>query len=278
VIYFNHLKTDTGFYQAVREIPGLLTRDRFPRIDEHWRMSVPETMEQFYSARSRGHRHNLRRAIRKFDEDFSNEAKLVNGASHPLRDYTSDSDVDNFLKLASAISSKTYQNALGVGLTDDLKTRSRILASARQGRFRGHVLMAARTPCAFQLGLHHKNVYYMENMGYDPAFSSYKPGLILFLRVLESLCADPSVHMIDFYFGDAEYKSRYGTEHWPEACVYVFAPRGYPRFINALRNCIACVNAGLRFVVRRTGSAAQIKRRWRNRLVAGSDSSGTDST
>ena len=108
----------------------------------------------------------------------------------------------------------------------------------------------------------------MVNIGYEPALSSYKPGLILFLKVLESLCADPATNMIDFYFGDAEYKQRYGTEHWPEAWVHVFAPRLCPIMINAMRSSAVGVNAGLKYVVNMLGSADRIKQKWRRLLQA----------
>jgi len=255
IVYFNYLRTDTTFYQAVRKMPGFLTKDHFPRIDEHWCMSVPETVYQFYSARSRGHRHNLRRAIRKFDEKCPGESKVVN--------YITESDVDDFVRTAADLSSKTYQSALGAGITDDGHMKYRIRSAAARGWFRGHILFSGDKACAFQLALHYQKIYYMVNIGYDPALSSYKPGLILFLKVLESLCDDPSTNMIDFYFGDAEYKHRYGTEHWPEACIHIFGPRPCPVFINALRSSVSGMNAGLHQIAKMIGFANWIKRRWR---------------
>jgi hypothetical protein len=258
MISFNHLKTNTPFYQTIRKIPGFFTRDHSPIINEHWHMTVPDNIKQFYSAHSHGHRHNLRRAIRKFEEECYGKSKLVN--------YSSAGDVDNFLKVAADISSKTYQNRLGVGLVNDEKTKSRLLAEAAKGWFRGHILYSGDIPCAFQLSLQYRNIYYMENIGYDPALSSCKPGLILFLKVLESLCADPSIDVIDFYFGDAEYKHRYGTEHWPEAWIYMFAPRPCPILINTMRISAAGVNAGLKYVVNMFSSTDRIKSKWRHLL------------
>lgn len=258
IVYFSYLRTDTPFYRSVRNMPGFLTRDRFPKIDEHWRMSIPEKIDQFYAARSRGHRHNIRSAIRKFERDYPGNGKVVN--------YTSESDVDDFLRIAEDISSRTYQSALGVGIVNDERTKCRTMAAAECGWFRGHILLAGGKSCAFQLGMRYQNVYYMVNIGYDPALSCYKPGLILFLRVLESLCDDPSVDMIDFYFGGAEYKHRYGTEHWFEARIHIFALRPCPVFINALRSFVEAVNAGLEYVVRKIDSAHWIKRKWRHLL------------
>jgi len=258
IVSFNHLKTNNSFYQAVRNMPGFFTRDHFPIINEHWRMVVPEKIEQFYSSHSRGHRHNLRRAVRKFEEECTGESKLIN--------YTATSDVDDFIRIAADISSKTYQSKLGAGLVNDEKTRSRLVAMAVKGWFRGHILFSGNVPCAFQLALHYRRAYYMVSIGYDPALSSYKPGLILFLKVLESLCADPSTDVVDFYFGDAEYKQRYGTEHWPEAWVHMFAPRPCPILINTMRSFASGVNAGLKYVVNIFGSANRIKHKWRHLL------------
>jgi len=260
IISFNHLKTNTPFYQAIRTIHGFFTRDHSPVIDEHWRMTVPDKIGQFYSSHSRGHRHNLRRAVRKFEEECYGKSKVVN--------YSTESDVDDFLKVAADISSKTYQKKLGAGLVNDEKTRSRLLAKAAKGWFRGHILFSGDIPCAFQLALHYRRTYYMVSIGYDPALSSYKPGLVLFLKVLESLCADPSVDMIDFYFGDAEYKHRYGTEHWPEAWIHMFALRPCPILINTMRSIAAGVNAGLKYTINLFGSTDRIKHKWRHLLQA----------
>jgi hypothetical protein len=151
-------------------------------------------------------------------------------------------------------------------LVNDEKTRSQLSAAATKGWFRGHVLFSGDVPCAFQLALHYRRIYYMVSMGYNPALSSYKPGLILFLRVLEYLCSDSSIDMIDFYFGDAEYKKRYGTEYWSEAWIHMFALRPCPIFINTLRSSAAGVNAGLKYIISMFCSPDRIKRKWRHLL------------
>ncbi len=257
-VCFNYLDADGEFYQAVRSRSGFFTRGHFPKIAEHWRMAVPDSIDEFYRIRSRGHRRNLRQAIKKFHQKYPGEASFLK--------YTGEDQVENFTKTAAEISARTYQNALGAGIVDDEQTRGRLRTAAAHGWFDGNVLMAGDKPCAFQLGLRYSSVYYMISIGYDPALNSYKTGTILFLKVLESLCEDPAINMIDFYFGDAEYKKRYGTEHWPEACAYMFAPRVYPMAVNALRCSVAGVNAGLAHVARRIGRTDRIKRKWRDLL------------
>jgi len=258
IIQLSHLRTDTDFYQAARKMPGFLTRCYLPKIDEHWRMSVPENIDHFYESRSGRHRRNLQRYIRKFEDEYPGESKYVK--------YTSESDIAEFIRIAADISSRTYQGALGVGVVDDEETIHRVTTAAKHGWFDGVVLLAGDKPCAFQLGLRYGTVYYMVSIGYDPVFKPYRVGTILFLKVLESLCDDRSINMIDFYFGDAEYKKHYGTEHWPETSVYIFALRVHLIFINMLRSSTMCVNAGLGYVVSKIGVVDWIKRKWRSLL------------
>ena len=257
-VRFNHLRTDTPFYQAVRHRPGFLTRDHLPKTDKHWRMPVPERMDQFYAARSHKHRSNLRRAIRKFEKDYPSH--------HRIDEYRNESEVAEFIRIAAGISAKTYQAALNVGIVDDERTHSLLAAAARQGWFRGHILYAGDVACAFQLGLGFKEVYYLVSIGYDPDFHAHLPGTVLFLKVLETLCDDPSIHTMDFYFGDAWYKQSYGTQQWQEASPYIFTPSFYPMFLNVLRSSLTSVNAGLEYVLKKIGLKEFIKRYWRSSL------------
>ena len=258
VLYFNHLKTETAFYQLVRKMPPLLTRDYFHKVEDHWRMSVPENIDQFFSARKRGHRYKLRRAIKKYGEKFPGDNMFIK--------YTATNEVEDFIIKAADISSKTYQSALGVGIVNDEGTKSLLKEAAMRGWFRGNILMADSKPCAFLLGLAYKNVYYGVSTGYDPAFRSYWPGTIIFLKVLESLCADTSIEMVDFYFGDAWYKQSYGTEHWPEASAYIFAPKLRLTLINLLRSSMMCMNNVLEYLVNKIEAVNWIKRKWRGLL------------
>ena len=258
MVYFNHLRTEECFYRNIPNVFGFMTRGCIPKIEEHWRMSIPDSIDEFYAARSRGHRRNLRQAISKFEKKYPNDNDFVK--------YTGVDDVPEFVEIAADISTKTYQGALGAGIANNRQTVSLESEAAKHGWFDGNVLYACEEPCAFQLALRYGSVYYMVNIGYDPAVGSYKPGTVLFLRILESICKDPSINMLDFYFGDAEYKYRYGTEHWPEAIVHVFAPRLPLVLLNILRCSLMCINKCLGNIMKKAGSLNWVKRQWRNRL------------
>ena len=258
LIQFHYLKTDTSLYRLLQNQYHNVALQ--VRTDKHWRMAIPDTIEKFYSVRSKGHRYNLRKAKSRIEKEFSGEIKHLY--------YSTEAEVDDFLKIATSISQKTYQHALNAGLVNDLSTQLRLKAEAANGWFRGHILFAGNKPCAFQLGSKYGNIYYMMNIGYDPEFKSYKPGLVLFLNVIEKLCEDSSIDSVDFYFGDAEYKYRFGTEYWQEATMYIFAQRIYPIFIKKLQVATLCLNECLKNIINKTGYTEQLKQKWRNLLSA----------
>ncbi len=61
--------------------------------------------------------------------------------------------------------------------------------------------------------------------GFDPAYADLRVGNYVLLRLIADLCADESIDTLDYGFGDAEYKRRFGTRSWLEQDVHVFARR-----------------------------------------------------
>jgi len=258
MIYFNHLKTNSLIYTLSRKLPGILSKGYFPEIENHFSMSVPENLEQFYKARSHKHRARLKRYIRKLEKEYPNGIKMVT--------YSQEADLDKAIKAASRISRSTYQFGLGYGFTDDSKTRCLLTTAAKQGWLRIYILYIGEEPCAFQNWLQYEKVYIGHGKGFDPKWGKWRIGTILFLKAVEHLCTDPTVEVIDFGFGDAEYKRSYADVNWQEASVRIFAPHFYPICTNMLRTCVAAMNSALRYTADKSGLKNRIKRLWRNRL------------
>lgn len=258
MVQFNHLRTDSPVYQLARKMPGVLSRGYFPKIETHWSMSVPEDIDLFYQSRSTRHRANLRRYIRKLEKEYEGRVKMVT--------YSKEGEVECAVDVAAKVSSKTYQHGMGCGFVNDSRSRTLLKTAAKWGWFRAYVLVVDEEPCAFQLMLRYGRVCYLDQIGFDPRWKKYCVGTVLFLYVLKTLCADSQVDYIDFYFGDAEYKRHYGTEHWLEASAYIFAPRLYPIFVNVFGSSTRAMSLGLEYFVNKMGFVRWIKRRWRNLL------------
>jgi hypothetical protein len=259
VVRFQDLNTDSPIYKAV------LAQNRGPRcrfrgrVETHRAMRVPESLEAFYKSCSAGHRMTLRRCVRKIERRYGSRAVVAR--------YSDEAGVDQFGKLAEQVSMKTYQHGLGSGLVYDERTQFLLRRIAARGWMRGHILLLDGEPCAFQYGVIYRGQYFLELLGFDPKWKDLRVGTYLFLQVLQDLCRpDSGAQVIDFGSGDAEYKTRYGTDAWQESFLFVFAPRLYPASVNMLRTCITELNVAMQFVVSKMGIINWLKRRWRDRL------------
>ena len=174
--------------------------------------------------------------------------------------------MDEAIEAVSRVSSTTYQHGLGYGFVNNSTTRILLMEAAKQGWLRMSVLFIGGQASAFQIGLRYHKTYFLAQIGFDPKWNKLNVGTVLLLKVLEDICADPDIEFIDFRFGSAEYKRSYGDMHWPEAMVYISAPRLYPIFINTLRSSMSGLNTGLEYMLIKTGFANRVKRRWRNLL------------
>lgn len=258
VVFFNNLRTDLPVYRKIRQIPPRLCRSHFPKVETHWSMSVPESIDLFYQSLRPKTRNTLRRKIRKLEREFGNQVRIVT--------YRGENELEEAISAASQISHWTYQYALGVGFVDNAQTRSMMATAANRGWLRMSVLYVKSEPCAFQLVLQYRNTYFLGQTGFNPKWKQWNIGTVLFLKVLENICNDSDVESFDFGFGDADYKRHYGNEHWHEACVYICAPRLYPVFINLLQTSVMGLSIGGRYILRKTGFLRWVKRRWRNML------------
>jgi len=259
-VFFNQLRLDSPLYHLTRKTPNFLCRCYSPVVEPHWQTRLPDSIEAFYKDKSGSRRRYLRRYTTALEKASSGPVEMVC--------YRSEDKLDHVISIASEISAKTYKHALHVGFRDDYLTRSLLTKAAKQGKLRAYVLYAGGKPCAFEFGIEYGNVFFPEHIGYDPLLRSCSPGTVLFIRVMEDLIEQSNVRVFDYGFGAAAYKERFGTKSWPEASVYIFAPRLYPIIINILQSSVGTLNTGLQYVVQKMGSVGWIKRQWRNLLQA----------
>lgn len=258
MVFFNHLRTDSLLYPFAQKMPGVLSRGYLPRIEPHWVMAVPESIDLFYQSLRPKSRNTLRRKIRKLEREFGNQVRIVT--------YRGENELEEAISAASQISHWTYQYALDVGFVDNAQTRGMMATAANRGWLRMSVLYVKSEPCAFQLVLQYRNTYFLGQTGFNPKWKQWNIGTALFLKVLENICNDPDVESFDFGFGDADYKRHYGNEHWHEACVYIYAPRFYPILINLLHTLVMVLSIMAGYTLEKLGFLAWVKRRWRNVL------------
>jgi hypothetical protein len=258
IIFFNHLKTDSSLYHYARKMPSFICQGHLLKREPHWVMEIPKSMDDFYQARTHGHRHNLRRHIRKLEKQYPSQVNMIT--------YCREDQLDKAIKAASGISVKTYQYAIGSGFTDNPLVRNMLNIAARKNWLQFSVLSVDGQPCAFQYRTHYGANYFLEQRGFDPKWKKFGVGTVLFVKILENICSNAEPGLLDFGFGDAEHKRSYGTRCWEEASVYIFAPRFRPLAVNLLQSISRGASLGCGAILNKMGFLTYSKRKWRNLL------------
>ncbi len=259
MVFFNHLETDSSLYQVACKMPDLLSRCHLPKIEVHWRMTLPEDIGSFYQGLSRKHASNLRRLITKLEKAYPNKVQAVT--------YCHQSELDTAIKAASEISATTYQHAYGLGVVDNQQTHTILSQAAQLGRLQIDILYINGEPAAFQLAMRYRNTYFGDKIGFNPKWEKFRIGTVLFLKVTEALCADPSIAYYDFSFGDTQYKRSYCDTEWAEGHVYIFAPRIFPVFVNLVRSTTLVISIFTKEFVTRLGIRNLVQRYRRKRIL-----------
>lgn len=257
VIAFNFLNSASPLCKDVMQLPGLLSRDRFPLVQSHWSMQLPESAEELFRGLSADHRAQIRRKSKKLMADFRGEACV--------RCIHNQADLDVLFRDVEEIAKKTYQRGLGVGFVDNAQMRERLNLLASKGQLRAYLLYILDLPAAFWVGTIYHGVFHSEFLGYDPKYEKYSPGTFLFSRMIEGFCKE-KLEGVDFGLGEARYKEQFGNQNWEEISAYIYARHFAGLRLCLLRTSIVCLDRGIKKFLRATNLLALTKRAWRYRL------------
>jgi hypothetical protein len=257
------LRSDTAFFRLATSVPGVLRRQHFAERRMHHKLELPESLEALLAPRSKKARYNIKRYNDIFERAFEGELRL-----EILR---SPADRERIVHDLEHVASKTYQRGLGVGFIDREDQRRLVEVGLARGLLRVLVLYRDEEPMAFWLGYVYNRTFFSSATSFDPAYTEYRPGAWLQLKLIDHLCADPDVDALDYGLGDAEYKRRFATESWTESDVAIFAPRARGLQVNLARTAIEGSAWLARRALERTGLTDRVKRAWRARLRPSAD-------
>jgi CelD/BcsL family acetyltransferase involved in cellulose biosynthesis len=130
---------------------------------------------------------------------------------------------------------------------------------------RSYLLWVEDRPIAFQIGFQADGVYYCDQTGYDPEWASYRPGTMMIFRYLLDLYREDKPSVIDFGYGENEYKRFFGNDVFEEATVYLVNKS--PRMGLVLGCHWACsrTSTAVRVVLEGLGWKEKVRRRLRGR-------------
>jgi len=261
IALFSSLPVNSSIFRTARTKPGFLCRDYISLSSEHWKTILPETFENFLKTMSQKHRYWIRRMERLIQKDC--EAEIA------FKIFRYPDQVQQFCQDVEEIAKTSYQRGIGVGFMNNDEMRHRLDVSASQHWFRGYVLYLGDQPIAYWLASLYWTTLYLDGTGYKPAYRKYEPGTVLFMKMVESLyMSNEKAKEIDFGFGGASYKERYGSQYWNEANVFIFAPTLRSIRFNLVRFLILAISKSAEAFLKRTRLISKVKRYWRDRSIS----------
>lgn len=252
------VKTGSPLEAALESLGGWSRRQALTRSYVHRRLVLPETFDELLAARDRRSRYNLRRQSSQFERAFEGEIEIA-----VLR---RPEDFDRVVSELEKVAAATYQRALGAGFADTPERRELVRVALAKGWFRAWVLAIKGEPVAYWQGNALGSTFFVSSTGYTSTFARHGVGTYLQLRMFADLCADRDVSIVDFGWGDADYKKRFGTESWLEHDAVLFAPSARGRQVALTSNALRAADQAARRVLARLGLVRQVKRAWRQRL------------
>lgn len=255
VVFFNHLRTDSPMFRLCETVPHFLTRGRFISAQPHWQTEIPETVDAFYSRIPKSRKQRWSRNVKNLERMSSSGINVIC--------YRRLEEIERLIEVVCRIEKFTYKNGLAIGFTDSVLNRALLEQAARDGWLRAYVLYVSGEPCAFQLDIHYRRTQFTEYGSFDPRWERGSPGIVLLIKVLEELCRDPQIDTLDYGFGDALYKEKFGTACWQEKSVYLYAPRPGPVLVNMATSANQAFCQALRRAATSIHFDSSIKRLWR---------------
>ena len=236
-------------------------RERNTRRTAHWELDVPDSYDAFLRSLSKSTRDGAKRYTKKLEQGFGDRIAL-----ETFRDVA---DSDRVFRDLQQVAATTYQQRLGVafGQTEAQRRLTRELMG--RGWFRADVLYLDGDPVAFWHGHAYRGAFSTGVPGFDPAHAELRVGNYVLLKLISDLCDDQRMRTLDYGFGDAEYKRRFGTRCRWEQDVHLFARSLRGVRVNALRSGLTAAAAGGRKALSRGDALDRLKRGWRDRLSRG---------
>jgi GNAT acetyltransferase-like protein len=248
-------------YRASRRLPSFFCRGAFVTHESHYTLELPDSLAAFIASQSRHARSELRgvgnRLARRYGDRLS------------VRIFRSPNDLQQVRRDLACVDASAYQGRLRLDRREADRTSELMSLALARGWLRSYVLYLDGRPVAYWSGHLYRGRFSGANTGYDPAYARDRVGMFLFLRMVEDLCDDKSVQIVDYGCGDAEHKRRFASGRTIEAHPLIFAPTFTGLRANLMRTAIAVSDVAARSALERTRLLTPLRQRVRARGLVG---------
>jgi hypothetical protein len=251
-VYMSLLRVNSPLVSIARSLPPFLCRDYLPGFEDHYTLTMPESLTEFLEQKNSKTRHRLLGLKKKMQESF--------GGTVETRWYSDAADVDEFCMQAEKVAQSSYHRAIGVGFKDTPQLRQTKKLEAEKGWFCSCILFVKGQPVAFHTGIKYGGSFYGETTAFDPAMKDFNPGTALDLDLIDKMSMDKTVRIIDFGFGPDEYKKRFGNAQCREVSLRIFAPSLLGYSMNAIVTICEAITRGVRRAAHAAGMYTFLKK------------------
>jgi CelD/BcsL family acetyltransferase involved in cellulose biosynthesis len=255
VVRFRKVDTSTTLFTGIERSVGWLQKSHGIRPTINWWAKLPGSWDDFLAARSSKSRRQLRYDDRKFEKKFSGSFEVRRLDAPEFR--------DRLRRDLEAVARTSYQRRLGVGIDASPLWEGLIALTLDRGWLRVWMLYIDDRPVAFWWGTTYAGVFADYSPAYDPEFSAGRVGTYTMMRMLENLCDDSEVSLLDFGHGEAFYKQRFGSYSTNTTDVLVFARRLRPLALNAVVSLASSSTGAAKALIARSERLKDFQRRIR---------------
>ena len=175
------------------------------------------SFEDYLQTMKRKTRYNLNRSVKKFIEATGGTARFST-ISEP-------GQVASFLRDLDCVYARSWQaRTFGYQPRHTPREEARLLEAARHGWLRSYLLACEQGPVAFVLGFQYDGVYDYHEIGFDSDWRAHSPGNVLNMYLLEDLFARDRPQVLDFGFGENDYKRIFGNHAFEASNIYLLKP------------------------------------------------------
>lgn len=244
---------------ATRSV-GWLLRPHGLSPAERWIAATSGSLSEFLAGRSSKTRNNLLRRDRSFSRTFGDRVEVRTFG-----------DAEDFVRVRQdmrTVAARSYQDRLGVAYSDSQLEQEIVSQGLSQGWFRAWIVYIDEVPVAFWSGTYFNGVFATWSPGFDPDFGHQSVGRFTMFRMIEDLCQDPDVKILDFGSGDADYKREFGETRGRQVDFYAVSRRPMPILLNLSLSALAVVNTQGRTFAKNSKVGRRVKSAWRKGMQA----------
>ena len=175
--------------------------------------------------------------------------------------------IDYFIHEASKIVLQSYQAGLGIGVREgDEAYRDYLYELASEGVLRSYLLRGKGRPIAYLQGDLQGRVYRPWATSYLEDFKEFRPGIVLWVRVINAL-ADEGVEAVDLGWGDAAYKEQLGNRRLETVDLRFFRGGWRSSLEYWVDRSLLEIDRRLRLILNENGVFNSLRSIWRDSIL-----------